>query len=159
MLSRKKHSFLKDRIHRISDVILHCPEDDFFNLQSVEAQVLHIDERGYLWLAVEPPADCLQNALPSFDVVINYQQHGVEFDMDILGEAVLFSGSGDEIDILPNKARKELTKGRLLLEVHIIDIDYRQQGNNILKNAALKMRQLFAAPTVEEEKEPVYSNQ
>jgi len=142
----------------MAKVILHCPEDDFFHLEAVDAMVLHVDDKGYLWLSVDPPAECMNNIMPSFDVVLNYQKKGVDFDMDILGEAVLFKDDED-IRLLPGKARKELHKGKLLLQVHIIDIDYRQRGNNILRTAAQKMRQLFASSHVEEQEEPVYSNQ
>lgn len=132
---------------QIKTAILHCPDDEFFNLQAVSTNVLKLDEDNYLWLSVDKPVSCEGEAATSFDIVLSYHQKGGLFDLDILGEARLLTDE-EEIKSLPASIAREIKKGKLILHVHILDLDFWEQRPPVLKSIAKKIRYMFANPDV-----------
>src|ERR1700712_5243608 len=143
MLHVKKSAFLRNKIMQIKTAILHCPDDEFFNLQAVDTNVLKLDENNYLWLSVAKPVS-YDDEVTSFDVVLNYHQKGGLFDLDILGEARLLTDE-EEIKNLPAVIAREHKKGKLILHVHILDLDFWEEKPPVLKTLAKRIRYMFAS--------------
>ena len=158
MLHVKKSAFLRNRIKQIKTAILHCPDDEFFNLQAVSTNVLKLDDNNYLWLSVDKPVSCEGEATTSFDIVLNYNHKEGNFDLDILGEARLLTDE-EEIKSLPAVIAREVKKGKLILHVHILDLDFWEQKPPVLTSIAKKIKYMFATPGVSNsEDQQVYSD-
>jgi hypothetical protein len=151
-----KSDILRDKIMQIRTAIVHCPEDHFFQQQAVIGRTLELDEKGELWLSVDKPVNCADNGDGCFDVVLNYQKKGLPFDLDILGEARLIDGA-DEIKNLSARKKAELKKGKIILRIHIIDVDYWQHKKPVFKTMAKKIKDIFSH-TGTNEKQEAYSN-
>ena len=154
MLSVKQSGFLQKKIKHIQTAILHCPDDEFFNMQAVMARVLKLDQEGCLWLSVDKPIDCSGTGVGSFDIVLNYHQHGESFDLDILGEAHLLTT--DEISSLPAAFIKEHRKGKLILQVNILDLDYLEHKPPVYQIIAQKIRYMFHSHGAGHDKQHIY---
>lgn len=155
MLYIQPSDFLRSKIIELKTAILHCPDDHFFNLQSVIAQTLGVDEEGIVWLAVDKPVSCAGESTGSFDVVLNYHKKDTPYDLDVLGDASTVS---HDDWTCPGFAKNALNKGKIVLRVQVMDIDYWQQKTSLFKNISHRFHQLFAGSHEEDAKQHIYSD-
>jgi hypothetical protein len=127
---------LRQKIMQVETAIIHCSESSLFNLQSVFARTLQVDNHGIIWLLPEQAPDCSPVHPSSFEVILNYHKKGLQFDLDVLGKASILTGK-EAPKILMALGQKPYDSESILLRVQVTDIDYWEQKPMVLKDIVM----------------------
>ncbi len=152
----RQQAFLREKIMQIGTAVLHCPEDHLANVQAVFARTLDFTEKKVLWLAIDKPFTCSDADLSvPFDIVLNYHKAGVPFDLDLLGEARMLVADEAAAD-LPSAVKAAAKKGKWVLRVSIIAVDYWEQKASLLSTMARKLQGLFHTSATAADSQEIY---
>jgi len=149
---------LREKLEQIPTAILHCYGNGFVKLGATLAHTVQLDDDGILWLYADRPVECISsNESESFDVALNYYQQGCAFDLDIIGECWLIN-QAEAVDRLPEFAKEPGNKGKLLLRVQLMDVDYSEHKPAIFGSILDKVKHMFARHDSHHEREEMYHN-
>jgi len=148
---------LREKLQQIPTAIVHCYGSGFVKLGATLAHTLQVDDDGILWLYTDRPVDCISsgNEGESFDVALNYYQQGCPFDLDIIGECWLINPAeaGRE---LPEFANELSNKGKLLLKVKLMDVDYSAHRPAIIDSILDKVLHVFSRHSNRHQAQEIY---
>lgn len=147
MTTRNKINFLSGKIQELGTAIMTFQDSKLLKFPSLIVEVILVDERGCVWLAVSNSGEQLSRLNKNFHVVLKFYKKGKLFFLNTngIGRMVIESA---ELQLAGPLIKREVEMGKTLLCINIIEASYHefssQAGDSFLQKCKQSISSLFA---------------
>lgn len=147
MTTRNQINFLSGKIQELGTAIMTFQDSKLLRFPSLIVEIILVDERGCVWLAVNNSSEQLSRLNKNFHVALKFYKKGKSFFLNTNGIARMVIESA-ELQLAKPLIKREMEMGKTLLCIHIIEASYHEfsveAGDSFLQKVKQSISSLFA---------------
>lgn len=144
MTTRNQINFLSGKIQELGTAIMTYQDSKLLKFPSLIVEVILVDERGCVWLAVSNSGEQLSRLNKNFHVVLKFYKKGKSFFLNTHGIARIVIESA-ELQLAGPLIKREMKMGKTLLCINITEASYHEFSNKPGDSFLQKCKQLISS--------------